>query len=106
MRYLGNEAWEAFTKGNESGASFDGGAFEALIRALLNASFPGNWKATPLTRDGGKDVVDRSIPGDIAWAECKMYRRPISLQVGAASMGRHDLSGQFHKCCHYFPPLI
>ena len=61
--------------------SFDGDAFESLIRTLLNDCFPGNWEATPRTRDGGKDVVDRSIPGDIAWAECKMYRRPISLQV-------------------------
>lgn len=61
--------------------SFDGDAFESLIRVLLGDCFPGNWEATPRTRDGGKDVVDRSIPGDIAWAECKMYKRPISLQV-------------------------
>lgn len=61
--------------------SFDGDAFESLIRTLLVDCFPGSWEATPRTRDGGKDVVDRSIPGDITWAECKMYRRPISLQV-------------------------
>ncbi|MBC3916118.1 restriction endonuclease [Undibacterium sp. CY18W] len=81
MKYLTGVAWDAFKKQGTSPPKFDGDAFETLIRVLLRASFPGDWEGTPKTRDGGKDVVDRSIPGSVTWAECKMYRAPISLQI-------------------------
>ncbi len=80
MRYLTGSAWEQFIRKGRTPVAFDGDAFEALVRILLK-DFPGRWEATPRTRDGGKDVVDRSIPSEIVWAECKMYRAPLSLQV-------------------------
>lgn len=81
MKYLHSALWDGFRKTEGDTTKFDGDRFEGLVRALLNVHFPGRWIATPRTRDGGKDVVDRSIPGDTAWAECKMYRAPVSLQV-------------------------
>lgn len=81
MRHLTESAWEAFVIRDGNSKRFNGDKFEQLIRALLRARFPGDWAGTPKTRDGGKDVVDRSIPGSVAWAECKMYRMAISLQV-------------------------
>lgn len=80
MRYLIESAWEQFVLKGRTPVAFDGDAFESLVRILLK-DFPGRWERTPRTRDGGKDVVDRSIPSEIVWAECKMYRAPLSLQV-------------------------
>jgi tetratricopeptide (TPR) repeat protein len=81
LKYLVGNAWDKFKRETEAGFSFNGDEFEELIRCLLDETFSGTWEKTPPTRDGGKDVVDRSIPGDIAWAECKMYKRPLSLYV-------------------------
>ncbi len=80
MKFLTAPAWEQFKRYDRTPVAFNGDEFEALVRILLK-DFPGTWEGTPRTRDGGKDVVDRSIPSDVAWAECKMYRVPISLQV-------------------------
>lgn len=80
MRHLDDDAWVQFKRHGRVPVCFNGDEFETLVRILLK-EFPGTWEATPRTRDGGKDVVDRSILSDIAWAECKMYRAPISLQV-------------------------
>ncbi len=81
MKFLTEAAWEAFIVRKGQSTRFDGDKFEHLVRGLLRERFPGEWHGTPRTRDGGKDVVDRSISGSVAWAECKMYRESISLQI-------------------------
>ena len=82
MEVLSPRYWANFKKKNNEGKeSFDGGLFEELVRDVLAVHFDGDWEQTSITWDGGKDFVDRSIPGEQAWAECKMYKRALSIKV-------------------------
>ncbi|MAM33793.1 MAG: hypothetical protein CMI36_16440 [Owenweeksia sp.] len=81
MNILGSNYWTSFKKDNNGREVFDGELFEELIRLVLDTHFSGNWNQTTRTWDGGKDFVDRSITGLEAWAECKMYKAPLSIKV-------------------------
>ncbi|MBL4744724.1 MAG: hypothetical protein JKY08_00005 [Flavobacteriaceae bacterium] len=82
MRVLTANYWEAFVEKHDNDTShFNGKLFEELVRDLLKVYFNGEWNPTSITWDGGKDFVNRSIPGTKSWAECKMYKKPISLNA-------------------------
>jgi len=81
MKYLVEQHWMPFVEHVDGGTKFRGHLFENLVRDLLKEHFGEQWKATSQTWDGGKDFVDRTIQNDISWAECKMYRAPLSLHV-------------------------
>jgi len=81
MKYLVEQYWTQFVEHTDRGTRFRGHLFENLVRDLLREHFGDQWLATSQTWDGGKDFVDRTIRNDISWAECKMYRAPLSLHV-------------------------
>ncbi len=72
--------WDSFKVSQAKGKKhFNGVKFEELVRDVLNIYFDGSWESTSVTWDGGKDFVDRSIPGKQSWAECKMYEKTLSI---------------------------
>jgi len=81
MDILGPNYWTKFKRNNNGREAFNGELFEKLIRLVLDSHFNGNWDQTATTWDGGKDFVDRSITGEEAWAECKMYKSALSIKV-------------------------
>lgn len=80
MDILTSEYWDSFKEIRTDGKKyFNGVRFEKLVRELLLQNFEGTWDSTPVTWDGGKDFVDRSILGKESWAECKMYEKSLSI---------------------------
>lgn len=80
MNILIPKYWDSFKEIRADGKKyFNGIRFEELVREILTQNFEGSWDSTPITWDGGKDFVDRSIIGKEAWAECKMYEKSVSI---------------------------
>ena len=77
MDHLTEEYWETFRSGDGN----KGKKFEKLVSFLLRLNiFPGEWSSTGDGSDGARDF--ENFGSDIAaWAECKIYGRPISLRT-------------------------
>lgn len=82
MRYLTEEHWESFRKGDNN----TGTKFEDLVASLLSSYlFPGTWEATGSGSDGAKDFVRQSVT-EKEWAECKIFGRSLSLRTLAPTL--------------------
>jgi hypothetical protein len=76
MRYLTDIHWASFRQADR----FDGKKFEDLVQLLLPSVYPGKWVRTKQSWDGKKDFVQRE-GGTKRWAECKMYKSPLSINI-------------------------
>lgn len=92
-RILPETEWERFTIATGGARKFDGVLFERLVRDLLERFFDGDWRQTAVSWDGGRDFVDRSIPSEEQWAECKMYARNIGLRILSPTLVMAVLAG-------------
>lgn len=87
MRYLLPLFWRKFLKqipgsGDvpDDGAPFDGQAFEKLALSVLSCLYDHEWKGTPQTHDHSRDFYAKVAGGQV-WAECKMYKKNISIHI-------------------------
>jgi hypothetical protein len=77
MRFLAPHHWKSFQKPD---GGFDGVKFEELVATLLPAIYPGKWIRTKYSWDGKKDFYQQSGE-ERRWAECKAYKKPISINI-------------------------
>ncbi|MDE5756763.1 MAG: restriction endonuclease, partial [Clostridia bacterium] len=83
MKYLKDYFENNFEVTTADGVSVRNGVkFEDFVKEILYCEFPKNMnftvEATQTTHDGGKDFVITSDNLEI-WAECKNYKKPLSL---------------------------
>jgi hypothetical protein len=84
MEYLKPEYWNNFI---DSEGKFIGIEFEKFVHEILKLGFGGNWQQTPISWDGGKDFINNSYNGNTkGWAECKMYRKNLTMQNFAKTL--------------------
>lgn len=77
MRYLTREHWKPFEKPD---GRFDGVKFEELVATILPKLYPGKWHPTQYSWDGKKDFYQQRGE-ERRWAECKAYKKPISINI-------------------------
>lgn len=83
MRYLTAKYWKKFI--DKDTGKKDGVKFEQLIGRILHLEYNIVWNKTQSTWDGSKDFYFYTDDKKI-WAECKNYKKNISLNVLAPTL--------------------
>lgn len=82
MKKLLPKYWKSFELWQNGTEKKDGDKFEQLVSDILNIQYKEKgvtFTRTQTTHDGSKDFVGTKDGQDIIWAECKNYKKNISL---------------------------
>ena len=83
MKILSEHYWSKFLiKQKDNTFKYNGLAFENLVENLLNLEFDHlDWEKTKTSWDGARDFIGRKNGARDVWAECKMYKNTLQLNV-------------------------
>lgn len=96
MEKLTPEYWKAFEIQQNGKTRKDGAKFENLVKDILAAMYSGQhvlFEATQTTHDGSKDFIGFKDGREVVWAECKNYKKTLSLTQVAPTLVMAEIYG-------------
>lgn len=96
MKKLTPEYWKAFEIERDGKTRKSGAEFEKLVEDILTEMYQGQhilFEATQTTHDGSKDFKGSKDGKEIVWAECKNYKKTLSLTQIAPTLVMAEIYG-------------